>query len=97
VAANKFKIGDIVTPNAVVSATFPEWKGTKLKVVELTSYGDYKTEILYLPLKERVIHKVGATIFLTIGQLEYYNDENSNQCNCELQTLMIKGCQCGGK
>jgi hypothetical protein len=92
-----FKIGDIVTPRAEKLQNYDTfWKNAKLEIVDFPMPDMCTAKILEISDNPRI--KKGRFTDWLCSDLEIYIEKSdSNQCVCELQTLMTKGCQCGGE
>jgi len=103
VAANKLKVGDIVTPSAEAIKRVPQWKDSKLKIINIkVSNLDSKvtTEILDAPNLKRNFYGVGDISMWYAKYLELVTSSQSvpsKKCICEISVIVAKGCQCGGK
>jgi len=95
---SEFKVGDIVVPSSEILSIAPYWKGAKFKIISIKQLDGVFLELIESPLAP-FIHK--KEIFWLIKWIKLDtsvpNTSVSNECSCELQIIMIKGCQCGGE
>jgi len=97
VAANStFKVGDIVVPTAGILKIVPYWEGAKFKITRLYSHNALLQIIESSPSSVKVNEVLWLTNWIKLDT-SVPNTSVSNECSCELQIIMIKGCQCGGE
>lgn len=97
-----YKVGDIVVPSEKLLQLEPYIKKLKLKIIqvypdkvyarilEAEIDSDLTDEIEYC----EELYKVGKKYTFLLWEI--IKEVAVEECNCKIETLMLKGCQCGG-
>jgi hypothetical protein len=101
----EFNIGDVVEPNEPLLKLAPDWKGAKFELLRWNMHAFFERDVevhvklIQLPLSGVCIYKVGDEIpwyakYLKLGMPS--SKTLTRECDCQIDILMAKGCQCGG-
>jgi hypothetical protein len=94
-----FKVGDIVVPSVSMQYFYSHWRGSVLEVVKLLpNIRRVEAKILEGPNLASCPHTYNIG---DVAKWDYQDlslvQKYTKKCNCQIETLMLKGCQCGGE